>query len=181
MIFSETPLPGAWIVDVEPAEDERGSFARTYCEREFAKRGLATRFPQCNVSYNRRAGTLRGLHYQAAPHAEVKLVRCTSGAIADVIVDLRRGSPTRLGWFALELNAGTRRALYIPEGFAHGFITLEDGTEVSYQMGEFYDPSAARGIRWDDPAIGIGWPRRPAVISTRDAGYPDIRPDELEP
>jgi len=177
--FSETALPGAWLVDVEPAEDERGGFARTYCEREFAARGLITRFPQCNVSYNRRAGTLRGLHYQVPPHAEVKLVRCTAGAIADVIVDLRGGSPTRLKWLAVELSARTRRALYVPEGFAHGFITLEDDTEVFYQIGAFYEPAAARGIRWDDPLFAIGWPRRPAVIAPRDASYPDARPDEL--
>jgi dTDP-4-dehydrorhamnose 3,5-epimerase len=179
VIFTQTALRGAYVVDVEPFEDERGLFARTYCEREFASHGLATRFPQCNVSYNRRAGTLRGLHYQVPPHAEVKLVRCTAGAIADVIVDLRRGSPTRLKWVAVELRAATRRALYVPEGFAHGFITLEDDTEVAYQMGAFYEPSAARGIRWDDPALSIGWPRRPAVISAQDASYPDIRADEI--
>jgi dTDP-4-dehydrorhamnose 3,5-epimerase len=179
VIFSETELPGAFIVDVELAEDERGGFARTYCEREFAAHGLATRFPQCNVSYNRRAGTLRGLHYQVAPHAEVKLVRCTAGSLLDVIVDLRTGSRTFLKWIAVELRADTRRALYVPEGFAHGFLTLHDGTEVAYQMGSFHEPSAARGIRWNDPALGIGWPRQPAVISARDASYPDLRLDEL--
>jgi dTDP-4-dehydrorhamnose 3,5-epimerase len=179
VIFAETTLPGAWLVDLELIEDERGGFARSYCEREFAARGLATRFPQCNLSYNRRAGTLRGLHYQVPPHAEVKLVRCTAGAIADVIVDLRSASPTRFKWIAVELDARSRRALYVPEGFAHGFITLEDETEVCYQMGAFHEPAAARGIRWDDPLLAIGWPRQPAVISPRDASHPDVRPDEL--
>ena len=179
MIFEKTALAGAWIVDVELAEDERGGFARSFCEREFEAHGLAIRYPQCNVSTNRRAGTLRGMHWQARPHAEVKLVRCTRGAILDVIVDLRTGSATRLGWIAVELSARTRRALYVPEGFAHGFLTLEDDTEVLYQMGAVYVPSAARGFRWDDPLFAIDWPRRPAVISARDAGYPDARADEL--
>jgi dTDP-4-dehydrorhamnose 3,5-epimerase len=179
VIFEKTALAGAWIIDVELARDERGGFARTFCEREFAAHGLATRFPQCNVSTNRKAGTLRGMHYQLPPHAEVKLVRCTRGSILDVIVDLRSGSPTRLDWIALELSAATRRALYVPEGFAHGFLTLEDDTEVFYQMGAFHEPGAARGFRWDDPLFAIGWPRRPAVISARDAGYPDARADAL--
>ena len=180
MIFTETKLPGAVLVELEPARDERGFFARSYCEREFGDRGLSTHYPQCNVSFNRVRGTLRGMHYQVGPHAEVKLVRCTSGSVFDVIVDLRAGSPTRLKWVGLELSARTRSALYIPEGFAHGFMTLEDDTEVFYQMGASYAPAATRGLRWNDPALGIDWPSDPVVISERDAAYPDLDPDRLE-
>jgi dTDP-4-dehydrorhamnose 3,5-epimerase len=179
LIFTETKLPGAVLVELEPARDERGFFARSYCEREFRERGLATRFPQCNVSFNHARGTLRGMHYQLEPHAEVKLVRCTAGAIFDVIVDLRAGSPMRLQWTGVELSARNRSALYIPEGFAHGFLTLEDATEVFYQMGAFHEPGAARGLRWDDPTLAIDWPAAPAVISARDASYPDLDPDQL--
>jgi len=165
--FLETPLAGVLVIELDRLGDERGFFARSYCERELGDRGLHTHYPQCNVSYNERAGTLRGMHWQAAPHGEVKLVRCTAGAIWDAVVDLRPG-PTRLGWFGVELSAAARNQLYIPEGFAHGFITLTDGAEVFYQMGAPYVAAAARGLRWDDPAVGIRWPMAPSVISERD-------------
>jgi dTDP-4-dehydrorhamnose 3,5-epimerase len=180
MLFQETPLPGAFLVDLEPRVDERGFFARTFCEREFAAQGLATHYPQQNTSFNRAAGTLRGMHWQAAPHAETKLVRCTAGAIYDVIVDLRRSSPTRLGWFGVELSARTRRALYIPEHFAHGFLTLETDTEVAYLMGKSYVQDAARGLRFDDPRVGIVWPSTPLVVSPRDLGYPEFHDGMLQ-
>lgn len=176
MRFQETTLPGVLLVELERRLDERGFFARTSCERELAARGLAARFPQCNVSFNTRAYTLRGMHYQAAPDGEVKLVRCTAGAIWDVVVDLRPGSPTRLRWYGVELTAEAHNQLYVPAGCAHGFLTLRDATEVSYQMGTFYVAAAARGFRWDDPLVGIRWPARPAVISERDRTYPDLDP-----
>jgi dTDP-4-dehydrorhamnose 3,5-epimerase len=175
MIFIETKLTGAYIIEPERIEDERGFFARTWCRHEFAERGLSVELAQCNVSYNPRVGTLRGMHYQAAPDAEVKLVRCTMGAIYDVIVDMRPDSPTFRQWSAAELTAENRRMLYIPHGFAHGFQTLVDGSEVFYQISAFYAPASARGVRWDDPALAIDWPpaeRR--VISERDRSYPDL-------
>ena len=174
MRFVDTPLPGLFIVEIERHPDQRGFFARSYCEREFAERGLHSHYPQCNVSYNARVHTLRGMHWQAAPHGEVKLVRCTAGAAWDAVVDLRPG-PTRLHWFAVELSAAARNALYIPEGFAHGFLTLTDDAEVFYQMGSTHVAGAARGLRWDDPRIGIRWPAPPAVISERDRTHPDYR------
>jgi dTDP-4-dehydrorhamnose 3,5-epimerase len=174
MRFEETELAGAFLVRLEPHVDTRGFFARTFCEEEFAARGLPTRFPQCNLSRNARAGTLRGMHYNAAPHREAKLVRCTAGAIWDVIVDMRAGSPTRLRWVGVELDAERQDALFIPEGFAHGFITLRDGTDVTYQMGRAYVAGAARGLRWDEPRLGIRWPRPPAVLSERDATWPAL-------
>jgi dTDP-4-dehydrorhamnose 3,5-epimerase len=174
LIFTETPLPGSYVIEIEPQADERGFFARAYCEREFVARGLATRFPQCNLSRNLARGTLRGMHMQRPPHEEVKVVRCVAGAIWDVIVDLRRGSPTRLRWFGIELESRKGNALYVPAGFAHGFLTLAPATDVFYQMGELYVPEAAVGFRWDDPAFGIEWPLRPVVISARDAAYPDF-------
>jgi dTDP-4-dehydrorhamnose 3,5-epimerase len=174
--FSETPLAGAYVVELDRHADERGFFARTFCERELAARGLPTHFPQSNLSRNTRAGTLRGLHYNAAPHREAKLVRCVAGAIWDAIVDLRAGSPTRLRWFGVELSAAGGEALFVPEGFAHGFVTLADGADVLYQMGGFYAPAAGRGLRWDDPRIGVVWPRPPAVMSERDRTYPDFDP-----
>jgi dTDP-4-dehydrorhamnose 3,5-epimerase len=174
MMFHTIPLADARVVELDLHVDERGLFARCFCEREFAAQGLATRYPQANVSWNREAHTLRGLHWQAAPHAEAKLVRCTAGAIHDVIVDLRRGSPTCLAWFGIELSASNRKALYVPEGFAHGFLTLADESEVSYWMSESFAPQAARGLRFDDPRLGIAWPARPRVISERDLGYPDF-------
>ncbi len=174
MVFTETALPGAFVVDVVRYQDERGFFARSWCEREFAARGLETRLVQCSVSRNTQRGTLRGMHYQAAPHEEVKLVRCTHGAIYDVIVDLRPQSPTFRRFFGVELSADNHRALYIPAGCAHGFLTLTDAAEVYYQMSAFYEPSAARGVRWNDPAFGIVWPEPVRVISPRDRDYPDF-------
>ena len=169
MIFSETKLKGAFIIDIEPREDERGFFARSWCEDEFQQHGLNTHLVQCNISYNKKRGTLRGMHYQVAPFAETKLVRCTMGAIYDVIVDLRRDSPTYLHWISVELTAENHRALYVPEEFAHGFQTLTDNTEVFYQMSEFYHAECSRGIQWDDPAIGIVWPlRNDVILSAKD-------------
>ncbi len=174
MIFTETKLAGAWLVAPELREDDRGFFARTYCEREFGERGLHTRFVQCNISFNKVRGTLRGLHYQAEPHGEPKLVRCTMGSIFDVIVDLRPASATFLLWQGFELSAANRMALYIPVGMAHGFQTLEDDSEVFYMMGEFYHPESARGVRWNDRLIGINWPEIAPVISSRDKGFPRL-------
>ena len=180
MRFSELGLPGAWRVELEPHEDERGFFARTFCEEEFAAHGLATRYPQCNLSYSRHAGVLRGMHYQAAPHGEAKLVRCVRGAIHDVVVDIRGGSPSRGRWLGVVLDARSRGALYVPEGFAHGFLTLQEDTEVFYQMGAAYAPEAQRGFRWDDPSFGIEWPFPPRTISERDRTWPDFGAGELD-
>jgi len=171
--FVPTALPGVVLVEMQPMEDERGFFARTFCRDEFRARGLCDDFPQCSISFNQKRATLRGMHYQESPHAEVKLVRCTQGSIHDVIVDLRPGSPTLRQWVAVELSAANRRALYIPEGLAHGFLTLQDETEVSYQISRPHRPEAARGVRYDDPAFGIRWPSPPAVIAERDRSYPD--------
>jgi dTDP-4-dehydrorhamnose 3,5-epimerase len=177
MIFSATPLDGAFLVSLDRHPDERGFFARTWCEQEFTTHGLETRLVQCSISVNRRTGTLRGLHFQASPYEEVKLVRCTRGAIFDVIVDLRPDSPTLARYYAVILNADNRDALYVPRGFAHGFQTLEDDTEVLYQMSEFYQPASARGVRWDDPAFGIAWPDvDERIITARDRAYPDFQP-----
>ena len=175
MIFTPTELPGAVLVDLERHEDERGYFARTWCAREFHAAGLSDRLVQASVSYSRRRGTLRGMHYQVAPHEEDKLVRCTAGAIWDVAVDLRPDSPTFLRHVAVELSAAEGRAFYIPRGFAHGFQTLEDDTEVFYQMSAFYAPEAGRGLRWNDPALGITWPLADPILHPRDAAYPDYR------
>jgi dTDP-4-dehydrorhamnose 3,5-epimerase len=176
VIFTETKLKGAFVIEPERIEDERGFFARTFCEREFEARGLNARVAQCSISFNRKKGTLRGMHYQVAPHEEAKLVRCTRGAIYDVIIDLRADSPTFRQWVAVELTEDNRRMLYIPEGFAHGFQTLEDNTEVFYQISEFYHPESARGVRWDDPAFGIDWPPEDQrVISARDQDYCLVR------
>lgn len=171
MIFTETKLKGAFIVDVEPREDERGFFARSWCEDKFGEHGLNPRIVQCNISFNKKRGTLRGMHYQAAPYAEAKLVRCTMGAIYDVIIDLRDDSPTFKQWVSVELTSENRRALYIPENFAHGFQTLSDNSEVFYQMSEFYHPELAYGVRWDDLAFGIEWPQGPRIISYQDSHY----------
>lgn len=176
MIFTDTELPGTYLVDLEVREDERGHFARTWCRREFEAHGLPGGLVQCSLSFNRQRGTLRGLHYQAAPHAEDKLVRCTHGAIWDVVVDLRPDSPTYLRHLGIELRAETGRALFVPQGFAHGFQTLEDATQVFYQMTEFYIPEAGRGVRWNDPAFGIRWPIAAPILHPRDAAYPDFRP-----
>jgi len=177
VFFRETPLPGAWVLELAPHRDERGFFARSYCDREFAEHGLPTQWPQCNLSRNIRKGTLRGMHYNLPPHREAKLVRCVRGAIWDAIIDLRADSPTRLRWFGVELSAQEGNALYIPEGFAHGFVTLQDESDVFYHMGRFYEGAAARGLRWDDPLFAIAWPLAPAVIDQRDRTYPDFQPD----
>ena len=174
MIFTETPLPGAFLVDLEPRTDTRGFFARSFCAREFEAQGLKSVVAQENLSFNHRRGTLRGLHYQAPPAAETKLVRCTAGAIWDVIVDIRPGSPAFRKSFGVELSAANRRALYVPEMFAHGYLTLTDGAEVGYSVGEFYTPGAEGGLRWDDPALGIDWPLPVEVISEKDAVWPLI-------
>lgn len=176
MTFEQTPLPGLFLVEPEKHRDSRGFFARSYCREEFLERGLNPEVAQCNISYSALRGTLRGMHYQEAPHREAKLVRCTSGAIFDVVIDLRKDSPTLFRHFAARLDAGSHRMLFVPEGFAHGFITLEDRSEVFYQMSEFHRPEAARGIRWDDPAFRIAWPIQPVVLSERDRSYPDYRP-----
>jgi len=174
VIFTELSLTGALIVEPEPRRDERGFFARTWDSKAAAERGLASQFVQASISWNPRAGTLRGMHWQVAPHEEVKLVRVTAGAIHDVIIDLRRGSPTYGEYVGVRLDEQNRRALYIPEGFAHGFLTLADDTEVTYQMSAPYVPEAARGLRFDDPRFSIAWPTAVQVISPRDAAYPDF-------
>lgn len=174
MIITETPLKPACLIDIEPAHDGRGFFARTFCADEFARRGLPAGFVQASLSFNHRRGTLRGLHYQAEPCPEGKLVRCTRGAIFDVMVDLRRTSPTHCRWFAVELTAENARAVYIPPGFAHGFQTLCDDTEVFYQMTAEYRPELARGVRWNDPAFAIGWPLPEPILSPRDAAFADF-------
>lgn len=172
MLFTETEIRGAFILDAEQIADERGFFARSWARDEFEAHGLKPDLAQCNLSYNHRKGTVRGMHWQAPPHAETKLVRCTQGGIYDVIVDLRPDSPTYLRWIGVELTAENRRALYIPEGCAHGFQTLDDATEVFYMITEYYTPAAARGMRWNDPAINVTWPLAVTVISDRDAHYP---------
>ena len=174
MIFQELKIKGAWLIEPEKHEDERGFFARSWCQQEFAARGLTTSFVQCNISFNHQKGTLRGLHYQAAPYGEAKLVRVTRGTIYDVILDLRPDSPTLRQWLALELTAESYRMLYIPAGLAHGFQTLTDNTEIFYQMSEFYHPEAARGIRWNDPTLSIPWPVPQPIISPNDQSYEDL-------
>lgn len=174
MIFHETKLPGVFEIHVEPQADERGFFARSWCQREFADHGLNPKMAQCNVSVTSRKGTLRGVHFQAVPYAETKLVRCTRGAIYDVVLDLRPHSPSFRDWIAVVLTAENYNMVYVPEGCAHGFQTLQDDIEVFYQMSEFYNPEAARGVRWDDPAFRIAWPEKVEVISERDRTYPDF-------
>ena len=172
MIFQETELPGAFVIDPERITDGRGFFARTWCRDEFAAHGLSSALVQGNTSFNTRRGTLRGMHFQVAPHPEIKLVRCTRGGIFDVIVDLRPDSPTYRRWVGVELSPSNGRMLYIPEGFAHGFQTLADETEVAYQMSEFFHPESARGVRWDDPRLAITWPLAPVNLSEKDQRYP---------
>ena len=175
MIVTETELPGAYVVDLEPIEDPRGFFARTWSDKEFAERGLETRVAQCNISLTKRRGTMRGLHFQRSPHEETKFVRCTRGALHDVIVDLRPDSVTFRRWIALELSQDNRRALYVPRGFAHGFQSLVDDTEVFYMISEPYAQESASGVRWDDPAFGILWPLGdPKEISDKDRTWPDF-------
>jgi dTDP-4-dehydrorhamnose 3,5-epimerase len=180
MIFLPTRLPGALVIELERREDERGFFARTWCQQEFSAHGLSTRLAQCNLSSNRRRGTLRGMHFQQPPYAEVKLVRCTRGVVYDVMLDLRRASPTFTQWEAVELSAETGRMVYLPEGFAHGFQTLTDDSEVFYQISEFYHPEAAGGVRWDDPAFAIKWPLPDPILSDRDRNYPDFKAEVCE-
>jgi dTDP-4-dehydrorhamnose 3,5-epimerase len=177
MRFIETPLRGAWVIELERIEDERGWFARIFDAEEFAMHGIEVAAVQCNASFNARRGTLRGMHYQAEPHGEPKLVRCVRGSVFDVAVDIRPSSPTYCRWHGVELSAESGRAFYIPKGMAHGFQTLRDDCEVLYQMGYRYVPDAARGVRFDDPAFGIEWPELPArrIISTRDASYSDFK------
>jgi dTDP-4-dehydrorhamnose 3,5-epimerase len=179
MRFTPTPLSGACVIDIEPKADERGFFARAFCRAEFLAHGLNPTLDQCSISFNHRRGTLRGMHYQAPPHDEDKLVRCTAGAIYDVIVDIRAGSPTRGKCFGVELSAANRRQLFIPKGFAHGFLTLSDAAEVFYQISVPFQPTGARGIRWNDPAIDIAWPFAPTVISPRDAALPLLADADL--
>ena len=178
MRFIETALPGAYIVELEERHDERGFFARTFCVREFSELGLTTLISQCNLSFNYRRGTVRGLHYQAEPAAEAKLVRCVAGAIHQVLVDMRPGSPTFLQHVSVELSARNRRAVYLPELFAAGLQTLQDDTEVMYQVSEFHTPETERGLRYDDPAIGIAWPLPVSAISAKDAAWPDLTAGE---
>ena len=176
MIFTELPLSGAYLIDMQRLTDERGFFARSYCAEEFSERGLGPELRQCSVSYNARKRTLRGMHYQSAPHEEHKLVRCTAGAIFDVLVDLRDSSPTHRRWCAAELTAENRRSVFVPPGCAHGFVTLTDDTEVYYMISVAHAPEFSRGVRWNDPAFGIEWPFPPAVICARDASYPPLEP-----
>lgn len=174
MIFREEKLKGLFVIELERLEDERGFIALSWSERAFKEHGLNPGLVECNISFNRRKGTLRGMHYQEEPHAQAKLVRCTRGAIYDVAVDLRPGSTTFRQWVAAELTADNYRALFIPEGFAHGFQTLEDDTEILYQMSSVYVPGSGRGVRWDDPAFGIEWPPDERTIIQRDREFPDF-------
>jgi dTDP-4-dehydrorhamnose 3,5-epimerase len=175
VIFTETKLKGAFIIELELRKDERGFFARTWCKREFEAHGLVREMVQANVSFNKKRGTLRGMHYQVAPYEEAKLVRCTRGAIYDVIIDLRQDSPTYKQWIGVELTSENYQMIYVPENFAHGFLTLEDNTEVTYQVSQFYSPESERGIRYNDPVFGIKWPIQVEVISDKDKTWPDYR------
>jgi dTDP-4-dehydrorhamnose 3,5-epimerase len=174
MTFVETSIPGVYEIRINAIPDERGFFARTWCRNEFAEHGLESVLLQCNISYNARKGTLRGMHSQAAPFGESKLVRCTQGAIYDVVLDLRPQSPSFKKWIAVTLTGENRNMVYVPKGCAHGFLTLQDQTEVFYQMSEVYNAESARGVRWDDPAFHISWPEKVEVISERDRSYPDF-------
>jgi dTDP-4-dehydrorhamnose 3,5-epimerase len=174
MVFRKTKLAGVFEICVERKGDERGFFARSWCQQEFESNGLNSKLVQCSLSFNERKGTLRGIHYQAPPYPETKLVRCTQGAIFDVVVDLRPQSPTYKEWIAATLTAENRQMLYVPEECGHGFLTLEDETEVFYQISEFYHPESARGVRWDDPAFRIAWPADVQMISERDRDYPNF-------
>lgn len=181
MIFTPTPLTGAFVIEPESLSDDRGLFARTWCQGELEARGLETRIAQCSTSFNKRKGTLRGMHYQTAPFAETKIVRCTRGSIHDVIIDLRPDSPTFTRPFATVLTADNRKAMYVPSEFAHGFQTLEDDTEVFYQISQFYSADHSRGVRWNDPVFGIAWPADELTISARDREYPDFHPETFGP
>jgi dTDP-4-dehydrorhamnose 3,5-epimerase len=177
MRFIPTPLAGAFLVESDAHEDERGAFYRTFCREEFEEHGLQGDFVQASLSRNHARGTLRGMHFQAEPRPEHKLVRCVRGAVHDVIVDLRPASATYRRWFGAELSAANRAAMFIPAGFAHGFLTLEDHSDVLYQMTEAYVPGLAAGVRWNDPSFGIAWPIEPVIVSARDRDYPDFRPE----
>jgi dTDP-4-dehydrorhamnose 3,5-epimerase len=172
MIFKETKLKDAYIIDLDDKKDERGFFARTFCEKEFKEAGQPFRAVQANLSYNKSRFTLRGMHYQVSPHEEAKIVRCIRGAVYDVIIDLRKKSPTADQWMGVELSAENRKSLYVPKGFAHGFLTLREHTEVHYLMSEFYMPGVGRGIRWDDPFYNIEWPNEAGIISEKDQNWP---------
>jgi dTDP-4-dehydrorhamnose 3,5-epimerase len=174
MKFEELGLPGAFLISLEHRQDDRGFFARSFCKREFDDHGLNPKVVQCNLSYNLKKGTLRGMHYQVPPHGEAKLVRCIAGSIFDVMIDLRPESPTYRKWEGVNLSSRNRRAVYVPERFAHGYLTLEDDTEVLYQVSEFYTPDCERGIRWNDPAFRIVWPIVPTVVSPKDGSHPDF-------
>ncbi|MGA2246281.1 MAG: dTDP-4-dehydrorhamnose 3,5-epimerase [Verrucomicrobiota bacterium] len=174
MKFIPTTLAGLWLLDLELREDERGFLARTFCENEFARLRLNTRWPQCNLTLTRKRGTIRGMHFQADPKPEIKLIRCAAGKIFDVLVDVRQNSPTFGTWEGFELSAENHRQLYVPGGFAHGFQCLTDNCEVFYQMSEFYVPELARGLRWDDPAVAIRWPLTEVIVSERDRNLPDL-------
>jgi dTDP-4-dehydrorhamnose 3,5-epimerase len=174
VIFTETPLKGAFLINIEPHRDDRGFFARTFCRQEFERHGLNSSVVQCNISWNAKAGTLRGMHFQTVPHSEAKLVRCARGQIHDVIVDLRTDSPTYRQHFAAKLTDENRQALFIPESFAHGFQTLVDNTEVEYQMSESYAPGHGRGFRYDDPVFGIDWPLAEKIVSEQDLAWPSF-------
>jgi len=173
--FTATTLPGAFLIELEKHADHRGFFARTFCEREFESHGLQARYVQCSISFNLRKGTLRGMHFQAAPFQEAKLVRCSQGSIYDVIIDLRPDSPTFKRHLGVELSAANGKTLYVPEGFAHGFQTLQDNSEVFYQISQFYAPEHSRGVRWNDPAFGIVWPAAERTILERDQSYADFQ------
>lgn len=176
MKFTQLSLPGAYLIELEPIADARGFFARTFCEKEFERHGLRTGLMQCNASWNEKAGTLRGMHFQRAPHAEAKLIRCTQGRIFDVLIDLRPDSPTYTRWEGIELTSENRKMVYVPEGFAHGYQTLTPGSEVFYMTSEFYTPSAEGGVRWDDPAFAIRWPLLDPILSDKDRNHPDFKP-----
>jgi len=175
MIFKETKLKGAYIIELEKREDDRGFFARAWCIKEFEEHGLTTNLVQANIAFNKSAGTLRGLHYQDPPYGEIKLVRCTRGSLYDVMVDLRPGSSTYRQWIGVELTSDNHRMVYVPEGFAHGYLTLQDNTEVFYQVSQFYFPDFERGLRYDDPEIGIDWPITVKIISDKDKGWSDCQ------
>jgi len=175
VIFRETKLKGAFIIEVEKREDDRGFFARAWCKKEFDEHGLTASMVQSNIAFSKRKGTLRGLHYQGAPYGEVKVVRCTKGSLYDVMVDLRPGSSTYRQWVGVELTSSNHKMMYVPEGFAHGYQTLEDNTEVMYQVSQFYFPAFERGIRYDDPGVGIDWPLIDKIISDKDKGWPDCQ------
>ena len=174
MKFTETCLPGAYVIETEPLDDERGFFARVWCREEFRRLGLSDWIEQSSVSFNRKRGTLRGMHFQSSPHEEVKVVRCTQGSIYDVVVDLRAGSPAFCKWFAVELSAQNGKMMYVPEGMAHGFQTLTDGSEVFYQISNAYHSESARGVRWNDPVFGIEWPIAQSIVSLRHREFPDF-------